>query len=300
MLNRITQYLTRYQRKKLHAQKEAKKRSDREKYLNDGRIPWSPGYVLYKEQFIKESIQSDDVLSVFRNSETLSDFGLRLDERVVEYPWIFSNLPKKPCRLLDGGSTFNFDFIVNHPTILNKDLTIFTFEPERSCFYKNKISYIYGDLRDMYLKDDSFDFVVSQSTIEHIDMDNSIYGYDVAHNENENEKSYEYVKAVQEMIRILKPGGTLLLTFPFGKFENHGFFQQFDAEMLSRIVHLFDNKGSYSPTFFKYLPKGWVFCAEDDCRDIGSYNPHTGVGKQDDGAAHCRSVCCIKFEKNND
>lgn len=300
MLNRITKYLNRYQRKKMLAKKEAKRQSDIAKYLQDGRIPWSPGYIPYKEQFIKDSIENDDLLSKFRNTETLSDFGLGLDERVVEYPWIFSNLSQQPSRLLDGGSTFNFKFIVNHPNIQNKDLTIFTFEPERSCFYKNKISYIYGDLRDMYLKDNSFDFVVSQSTIEHIDMDNSIYGYDIAHNENQNEKSYEYLKAVQEMIRVLKPGGTLLLTFPFGKFENHGFFQQFDAEMLSRIVQLFDNKGIYSPTFFKYLPKGWVFCNEDDCSDIGSFNPHTGVGKLDDGAAHCRSVCCIKFEKNND
>ncbi|MEM7086983.1 MAG: class I SAM-dependent methyltransferase [Bacteroidota bacterium] len=299
MLSRITQYLNRYQRKKLQAKKEAKRRSDRENYLQGGRVPWSPGYVPYKEQFIKDSLQNDDLLRAFSASETLNDFGLRLDERVVEYPWIFSNLPKDHCKLLDGGSTFNFDFIVNHPTIKNKDLTIFTFEPERSCFYKNKISYIYGDLRDMYLKDDSFDYVVSQSTIEHIDMDNSIYGYDIAHNEDANEKSFEYVKAIQEMIRILKPGGTLLLTFPFGKFENHGFFQQFDDEMLSRITHLFDNKGETSLTFFRYLTSGWVFCEQMDCQDIESFNPHTGVGKQDDGAAHCRSVCCIKFVKND-
>jgi hypothetical protein len=96
---------------------------------------------------------------------------------------------------------------------------------------------------------------------------------------------------------VLKSDGKLLLTFPYGKFENHGFFQQFDREMLDRVLELFRKQGTYELTFFRYLNGGWNFCEQEDCADIVSFNPHTGRGKLDDGAAHCRSVCCIEFTK---
>ncbi|MBL4663624.1 MAG: class I SAM-dependent methyltransferase [Flavobacteriaceae bacterium] len=297
MLQKVTRYLVRFLRKKEQAKKELDMRTERENYLSGGRIPWSQGYVRYKEEFIKESLHNDNVLTSFKNPEGLVDFGQGLDERAVEYPWIFSNLPEAECRLLDAGSTFNFDFIVNHPVIVNKDLTIYTFDPERSCFFKNRISYIYGDLRDMYLKNESFDFVVSQSTIEHIDMDNSMYGYELEFNQNIDKKSYEYLSAVQEMLRTLKPGGTLLITFPYGKFENHGFFQQFDGEMLDRIVKLFENLGACNITFFKYEKSGWRFAAQEEVNFAESFNPHTGKGKKDGFAAHSRAIACIKFVK---
>jgi SAM-dependent methyltransferase len=196
---------------------------------------------------------------------------------------------------LDAGSTFNFDFIVDHPIISQKQLTIFTYFPEENCFFKKRISYVFGDLRNICFKDSLFDEIVCQSTIEHIDMDNSIYGY--SGQQTIGHKSYEYLKAVAELIRALKPNGKLLLTFPFGKYEYHGFFQQFDEEMLQRILELFDGNGSYNLDFFKYEKEGWRFADRSELHAIQSYNPHTGIGKLDDGAAHCRSIACIEFIK---
>ena len=161
-----------------------------------------------------------------------------------------------------------------------------------------KKSYVYGDLRELLFKDAHFDILVSQSTIEHIDMNNSIYGYDIDNNKTGEIKSYEFLLVIKEMIRVLKPEGMLLLTFPYGKFENHDFFQQFDHEMLGKLVTKFSFQGTYSTTFFKYFPDGWFSCFESECREIGSFNPHTNKGKGDDGAAHCRSICCLKFIKN--
>ena len=128
-------------------------------------------------------------------------------------------------------------------------------------------------------------------------MDNSIYGYDIAHNSNTEKKSYEFIVAIKEMIRVLKSKGTLLLTFPYGKFENHGFFQQFDDEMLSRILNLFNNIGSTNVEFFKYEKEGWRFAEQDEVSQSISFNPHTGRGKLDDNAAHSRAICCINFNK---
>ena len=266
-------------------------------YLKSGRVPWSPGYVQYKNQQITQVISDTATLAAFKKDEVPPQYGYKLDERIVEYAWLFSRLPTSKVRLLDAGSTFNFDFIVNHPQIENKELSILTYAPESPSYPQKRISYVYADLRDIPFKSQYFDYIVSQSTIEHIDMDNSIFGYEVQHHTQKEEKSYEYLKALEELLRVLKPQGTLLLTFPFGKFENHGFFQQFDDEMLAKALTLLNHQGSSQLSFFRYLPAGWIACSQEDCKNIVSYNPHTGRGKGDDGAAHCRSICCIAFNK---
>ena len=89
----------------------------------------------------------------------------------------------------------------------------------------------------------------------------------------------------------------LLLTFPYGKFENHGFFQQFDNEMLQKLLVLLNNLGKTEIDFFLYTVEGWTWSDEKKTSSTESYNPHTGKGKGNDGAAHCRGICCIKFLK---
>lgn len=266
-------------------------------YIKNGRIPWSDGYHQYKYNFIKEIIGTPEKLASFKHKLLPNGFAVGLDERSVEYPWIFSKLSEKQNALLDAGSTFNFEFVVDHPLIKNKELTIATFFPEEHCFFKKRISYVYTDLRSTYFRNEFFDEIVSQSTIEHIDMDNSIYGY--SEKNTDGKKSYEYLKAVSEMIRILKPKGKLLITFPFGKYEHHGFFQQFDKEMLQRTIALFEGKGNVKTDYFKYERDGWRFAEQQELSQVMSFNPHTGKGKSDDGAAHCRSIACIEFIKNS-
>lgn len=269
-----------------------------EQYLAEGRIPWSPGYNEYRFQSIFDVIRNKNISNSFANKKLPANYGFRLDERIVEIPWVINKLSNDSNNLLDAGSSLNFKEIVTLDKVAKKDLTIFTFDPEANNFSSKRVSYVYSDLRDLPFKENLFDEIACISTIEHVDMDNSIYGWNEnnAHIDNQN-KSYEYIKVVDELVRVLKNSGKLLLTFPFGKFENHGFFQQFDEEMLDGIIETLEIKGSYELTFFRYLQEGWEFCEKSDCKDIVSFNPHTGKGKLDDGAAHCRSVCCIEFTK---
>jgi len=266
-------------------------------YIDNGRIPWSIGYQEHKDISITKAINDSSLKQNILSENLPENFGLGLDERIIEYPWIFSNLKNiEEKQILDAGSTFNFANILAQPIFKNNKLTIATYAPESPNFNDLGISYVYTDLRDTPFKDNMFDMVVSHSTIEHIDMDNSIYGYDIDH-VGEEKKSYDYLLAVKEYVRILNSEGQLIITFPFGKFENHGFFQQFDSEMLEKINDILKEFGTFKLTFFQYKNNGWIFTSESDCKDVVSFNPHTGKGKAEDGAAHCRSICCINFTK---
>lgn len=265
-------------------------------FFKNGQIPWSEGYVAHKEDSIHKSISDVTILEKFSKKKIPLNYGYRLDERIVEYPWIFANLKKSKTVFLDAGSTFNFDYLLNNELIENKDKYIYTFYPEDKSYNHKRISYVYGDLRDLPFKDDFFEEIVCQSTVEHIDMDNSMYGYDLQSTlDAVTNKSYEYLKVIDELLRVLKTNGQLLLTFPYGKFENHGFFQQFDDEMVARITDKMTDLGSYELTFFKYLPEGWIVASQEECNDSESFNPHTQIGKKDDFAAHSRAICCVKF-----
>ncbi|MDI6049195.1 methyltransferase domain-containing protein [Flavobacterium sp. XS2P24] len=267
-------------------------------FFKNGQIPWSEGYANHKQKSIHKSISDDAFLDRFSKKTMPDNYGYRLDERIVEYPWIFANLKKGKTVFLDAGSTFNFDYLLSNELIENKDKYIYTFYPEDKSYNYKRISYVYGDLRELPFKDTFFEEIVCQSTIEHIDMDNSIYGYDLKSTlDVVANKSYEYLKVVEELLRVLKNGGQLLITFPYGKFENHGFFQQFDDEMLQKVFDLFEAKGTIKSDYFKYETAGWRFAERNELSEVKSYNPHTGKGKLDDGAAHCRSIACIKFIK---
>jgi SAM-dependent methyltransferase len=271
-------------------------------YYRKGGIPWSPGYSQYKELKIKEAIKNETLINGFGNVQLPLGFGKGIDERIVEYPWLLGKMGQKSETLLDAGSTFNFEYLLQHSVLKKKELCIYTFFPERPNFNfpGSKISYLYGDLRNMPFKDDLFDLIVCQSTLEHVDMDNSIYGYSIFNNSKNENASYEYLKAINELTRVLKPCGSLLLTFPFGSYENHGFFQQFDNDMLDLMLADLSKAGLVEElTFFKYSISGWKLANLIECTNSKSFNPQTGIGKGEDGAAHCRAICCIKFVKSN-
>ena len=297
----IRTILNAYRRKKQEeqdAQFIKEKEAIMQSFFDNGQEPWSEGYYKHKENSIVKAITDKEVILSFRNKQIPSNYGYRLDERIVEYAWVFANLSSLKTNLLDAGGVFNYDFVVNQEVIKNKELHILTYEPEAKHFPENRISYLFADLRNIPIRDNFYDEISCISTIEHIDMDNSIYGWNKDNKViSVEKKSYEYLIAVKEMIRVLKQKGVFLLTFPFGKFENHGFFQQLDSEMLQRITEYMEQNGEVEKNFFKYENNQWNVSDQESCKEEESYSPHTGRGKGTDGVAHSRSICCLKFIK---
>ncbi|HSM86846.1 MAG TPA: methyltransferase domain-containing protein, partial [Candidatus Limnocylindrales bacterium] len=198
-------------------------------------------------------------------------FGRWVDERIVEYPWFFSQLPEGPGMLLDAGSTLNHDFVLRHSKLREKKITIMTLAPEEQCYWNSGISYVYGDLRHTFFRDNTFDVVASLSVIEHIGLDNRIYD-SAARGSAINPEGYAV--AVAEFRRLLKPGGRCLITVPFGKPAVRNWLQIFDAAMIDRIIAAFQ-PASHSEVYFRYSEaSGWQSVPREAAADEGYFDVH--------------------------
>jgi hypothetical protein len=233
-------------------------------------------------------------MNLFCSGHRLPDrYGLHLDERVVEYPWVLSRLDIGERLLLDAGSTLNHQYIVDHDILAGRRIVIYTLSPEQVISRAN-VSYIYGDLRSTILRSDYFDEIICISTLEHIGMDNTLlYSKDTRYNEEKNE---DYLSAVKEFRRLLKPSGKLLITVPYGRYENHGWLQQFDQRMIDKMIKELAcslNKIVY----YRYLPDGWQIAEKNDCAQSSYYNIHNRSDFDPDYAAAARAVACIEIIK---
>jgi len=207
-------------------------------FKKHGMRPWSRGYSEFRTQELIKVLNDQEMMQVFKQSRQLPEgYGFRLDERLIEYPWVLSRLPKERCLVLDAGSALNFDYLVSNPIIENKDLYIMTLFLEPQCFWKRGISYVYADLRDNPFNDGYFDIIVCISTLEHVGMDNTMYAETQQSRAND---PASFAEAIKEFNRILKPGGLLFITVPYGKHTNYGFFQQFDASLVQTAIEAFN------------------------------------------------------------
>lgn len=262
-------------------------------YILHRKKPWGPGYFEYKWQYIEKALANFATLAAFRAQGSLPErFGAGIDERAVEYPWLFSNMPESQALLLDAGSTLNFEIALAQPALKNKKITIANLNPEPNCFWHHGISYVYEDIRHLPFISGTFDIVTCISTLEHVGMDNAtLYTSDARHKENSVE---DYLVAVAELRRVLKPGGTLFISVPFGKKESFGFFQQFDSEMLENVRSLF--AGKCKTVLYRYAGGGWQKSNETECATAEYITAKRAQGDASLPAA-ATAVACLEFTK---
>src|SRR6187399_2326826 len=71
-----------------------------EAYIANGRVPFSEGYSAYHQDVLSTTLADEAVMEKFRRGLPLAaGYGERLDERVVEYPWVLSRLDQGATHL---------------------------------------------------------------------------------------------------------------------------------------------------------------------------------------------------------
>jgi SAM-dependent methyltransferase len=278
---------------KLSPLRRARQAWKRRRFQRSGMKPWTKGYVEYKLHEIARVLQAGD----FQAGQLPAGYGWRLDERIVEYPWLFSRLPAAPGLLLDAGSTLNFEFLLEHPALQNKRIHICTLAPETECFWRKGVSYLFDDLRRLPYRDNLFDWAVSISTLEHVGMDNTLlYTTDPAKKESQLRAP---LRAVSELKRVLKPGGALYASVPFGRAHDHGWLQIFDQKGIDDLI------GAFAPDtcvlkYFLYHPEGWRQSTALEAGAATFFDIHHANGYDPDFAASARAVCCLELKKAPD
>lgn len=263
------------------------------RYVYAGRVAWTTGYTEFKHRAIRDALADTVLLRQFAEHGPLPDrYAVGLDERLVECPWVFAQLRGCGPRLLDAGSALNHPEMLDHPALADRTVTACTLAPEAQRG-RPHVSYVYADLRDVPFRDGWFDVVVCLSTLEHIGLDNTRqYTADRRFAENDRDG---WRPAVREMRRVLRPGGVLLLTVPFGRPEHFGWAQVFDRAGLDAVVREFGGR-AVDQDFFLYGRDGWSTATAEECADARYHDYTRGGPPPPDGAAAARAIACVRLE----
>jgi SAM-dependent methyltransferase len=250
--------------------------------------PWTEEYVASHRALVGAAIDDEALRGAAAAGGPLPDgYAVGFDERTVEYPWMFGQ--GLGGRVLDAGSTFNHTHIVERALPRLDALTIVTLAPEPHQFLDRGVSYLFADLRDLPFRDGWFDLVVSLSTLEHVGKDNEVYG---AEGPTAADPDAEVAKAARELRRVTRPGGRILLSVPYGRREDHGWFRQFDAEDLDRLVAAFEAPRS-AVSLFRYDGSGWRASTPEEAAGLAYRDYAADPSPVADHAAAARGVACV-------
>jgi len=155
-------------------------------------------------------------------------YGTFETERCIEIPWALSRY-RGERRVLDVGHVHAEPRYVSAieglgiPCLVGIDL---------AATARAGVRGIVADIRAPALRAGAFDLVLAISVIEHIGRDNTRYvGAQPDHSDDEGD--FEAIRAIASLLTL---GGRVLLTVPFGRAEHHGWFIQYDARRLDRLI----------------------------------------------------------------
>ncbi|MCK4821084.1 methyltransferase domain-containing protein, partial [bacterium] len=204
--------------------------------------------------------------------------------------------------ILDAGSALNHSFILDHSSFQKKTVHLMTLAPEKNCFWQRGFSYLFDDLRSIPIRESFYDMIMCLSTLEHVGCDNESFTNDNLYKEN---NPNDFVLVMQEFRRVLKPGGILLLTVPYGTNKHFLTFQQFDMKMLQRAIDAFGKTKRVTGNFYKYSDKGWNISDEENSSEceyvewvaLPKHKRPNPLPVEPDLAAAARAVACVQIVK---
>jgi O-antigen chain-terminating methyltransferase len=198
-------------------------------------------------------------------------------ERVIEVPWVLSRYAGER-RVVDVGTT-NAPPVYREllgglgiPELVSVDLAPIGVPGFRA---------VRADVRRLPLAAGSVDLVLCISTLEHVGRQNDRYGV------TGGEGSDGDLCALQEIARVLRPGGRLMVSVPFGRHEDHGWFVQYDEPTWDALVGASGFKVVEEACYVSTRRRGWRRSARSTARK-SSY---------EDGATGASSVLCAMLSR---
>jgi len=167
-------------------------------------------------QYLKKrnKILVSNVVDVVWTSKIIEKSSSPYPVRRVEYPWAILNAQlDHPMKILDVGSGLSLLPVYlakkGHSVVSldNDKILMERVLPKLASFVGADVDYRIGDATKLDFDDNSFDRVFCISVLEHLEEE-VIDGKHV----NYRKKNLD-VKAIEEMLRVLKPNGRLILTF---------------------------------------------------------------------------------------
>lgn len=134
----------------------------------------------------------------------------KLHSRTIEYPFAASQLGSAE-RILDVGSVKGDLAWTSWLESLPIDVHVTDYDADDDGVFK-KSTFHQADIRHLEIEDNYFDKILAISVIEHIGMDApQVIDENLPPTDN-----FGDAVAFKEMLRVLKPGGHIVMTFPYG------------------------------------------------------------------------------------
>ncbi|MFC1851873.1 class I SAM-dependent methyltransferase [candidate division CSSED10-310 bacterium] len=130
-----------------------------------------------------------------------------LGDRDIEWSWIASKIPPGEGEVLDfgnGGSLLGLIAAQQGHNVLAIDLCSVKWLYEHP-----RLHFKQGDLLKLALPEKNYDYVINCSTVEHVGL---VGRYGVYEDSPDGD-----LAAMKRLMRLMKPGGYMLLTIPIGK-----------------------------------------------------------------------------------
>ena len=252
--------------------------------------PWTEEYVHRHREFVRQVLDNEELLGLFARGERLPrGYGLGLEERVVEYPWSLAQ--GLGGRALDAGSTLNFEHVLDRFQPKLAELYLVTLAPEFESFPDRGVSYVYADLRELPFRDSYFESIFCISTLDHVGMDNAEYGVVGPAVDN---PEVEVRDAMSELRRVLAPGGSMLLTVPYGRPVNLGWSRQFGRDELEALIAE-QSASAVTIRVYEYKENGWQLSSLDEAEASEYHDYKQHPGPTHDLAAAARAVACVRL-----
>lgn len=211
-------------------------------------------------------------------------YGRNLPERVIEM--FFARLYYKPgLKVLDVGCSNAMEShlrmvrdLAPPRNIVGIDISVPP-EKTRRCYDR----FLHESIVSSGVETGSFDLIWCISALEHFGMDNSSYTDRFVLSEDMD------VQAVKEMVRILARRGRLLVTVPYGKYENHAWFRNYDRDHVRNLLSPMECHADLQTSYYRHTHgTGWCVATVEELEHVGYYDQANG------GSAGLAVITAIK------